>query len=133
MQVYILKIFLLCLELEVIREDVIDEVVKVVTLDEPLALVARVLGLPAQLVVGLLTFHEMPHWSAHHWDWTLVGKEEQLAGLVYLNSVTEELTCACVDGCNVVVIYTLLFSYQSVHENQLVDGPPTPRSCLDAS
>ncbi len=61
--------------------------------DQPLALVARVHGYPAQLVVWHLPLHEVPHLLSHHRDWVEVGQEEELACLVNLISSTEELSC----------------------------------------
>ena len=56
-------------ELEASGQHVIDKVVQVVSLDELLPLVARVHGHPAQLVIGYLPLHEVPHWLPHHRHW----------------------------------------------------------------
>ena len=54
-------------EFEVGGEDVINQVVKVVSLDESLALVARVHGCPAELVLRHFPLHEAPDGLPHHW------------------------------------------------------------------
>ena len=75
-------------------EDIINQVVKVVSLDEPLALVARVHGHPAELIFGSLPLHEAPNRLPHYWYRLHVWpKEQQLSRLVNLNPLTEELTC----------------------------------------
>ena len=52
---------------EVRREDIINQVIKVVSLDEPLALVARVHGCPAELVLRRFPLHEAPDRLPHYW------------------------------------------------------------------
>ena len=52
---------------EVRREDIINQVIKVVSLDEPLALVARVHGCPAELVLRHSPLHEALDRLPHHW------------------------------------------------------------------
>ena len=79
---------------EVRGEDIINQVVKVVSLDEPLALVARVHGCPAELILRSLPLHEAPDRLPHYWyRFHVRPKEQQLSRLVNLNPLTEELTC----------------------------------------
>ena len=60
------SLLLSLLEFEVSGEDVIHEVVKVGSINQPLSLVAWVHGSPAELVVSHLTLHEAPHRATHH-------------------------------------------------------------------
>ena len=80
-------------KLEVIRQNIIDQVVKVVSLNKSLALVARIHGYPAELVTWYLSLHEVPHLPTHHGNWVHGGKEEELARLINFVAITEELTC----------------------------------------
>ena len=81
-------------KLEVRGEDIVNYVVKVVSLDEPLALIARVHGCPAELIVRGLPLHEAPDRLPHDWHWVHVWpKQQQLSRLINLNPLTEELTC----------------------------------------
>ena len=52
---------------EVRGEDIINQVVEVVSLDEPLALVAGVHGCPAELILRSLPLHEAPDRLPHYW------------------------------------------------------------------
>ena len=52
---------------EVGGEDIINQVVEVVSLDESLALVTRVHGCPAELVLRCLPLHEAPDRLPHYW------------------------------------------------------------------
>ena len=66
------KLFLLLIGLpkfEIGGEDIINQIIKVVSLDEPLALVARVQGYPAELVLRHLPLHETPDRLSHYWYW----------------------------------------------------------------
>ena len=82
------------LELEVRREDVIHQVVEVAPLNQPLALVARIHGLPAQFLVWVwaLSLHEVPHRAAHHRHWCQIRKIEQLSNFINFDPLTHELT-----------------------------------------
>ena len=53
-------------EFEVSGEDVIHEVVKVGSINQPLPLIAWVHGSPAELVISRLTLHEAPHRATHY-------------------------------------------------------------------
>ena len=76
------------------REDIINQVIEVVSLDEPLALVAGIHGHPAKLVLRSLPLHEAPDRLPHYWYWLHIWpKEQQPSRLVNLNPLTEELTC----------------------------------------
>ena len=79
------------LEFEVSRKDVIDEVIKVVSIDQSLSLVAWVHGSPAELVISHLTLHEAPHRATHHRHWFLARQDEDRAHCINLNSLPEEL------------------------------------------
>ena len=64
----LLYIVLSLLEFEVSGEDVIHEVVKVGSINQPLALIAWVHGSPTELVIDHLTFHEAPYqWYVASW------------------------------------------------------------------
>ena len=52
---------------EVRGEDIINQVIEVVSLDEPLALVARIHGCPAELILRSLPLHEAPNRLSHYW------------------------------------------------------------------
>ena len=79
---------------EVRGEDIINQVVEVVSLDEPLALVAGVHGHPAELILRSLPLHEAPDRLPHYWYRLHVwSKEQKLSRLVNFNPLTEELTC----------------------------------------
>ena len=79
---------------EVGGEDVINQVVEVVSLDESLALVAGVHGCPAELVLRCLPLHKTPDRLPHYWYRLHVWpKKQQLSRLVNFNPLTEELTC----------------------------------------
>ena len=52
---------------EVREEDIINQVIEVVSLDEPLALVAGVHGCPAELILRSLPLHEAPDRLPHYW------------------------------------------------------------------
>ena len=68
----VFKLFLLLIGLpkfEIGGEDIINQIIKVVSLDEPLALVARVQGCPAELVLRHLPLHETPDRLSHYWYW----------------------------------------------------------------
>ena len=86
---------LLWLELEVRREDIINQVVKVVSLDEPLALVARVRGCPEELIIRSLPLHEAPDRLPHDWHWVHVWpkQQQQLSRLINVYPLMEELNC----------------------------------------
>lgn len=88
-------LFCVRFELEIRGEDVIHQVVQVAALNQPLALIARVHGLPAQLVlwVWYVSLHEVPDRMSHHWHWVHGGEEKQLASLINLNTTVQELTC----------------------------------------
>ena len=57
------------------------------------SLVTWVHGHPAELVAGYVVLHVGPDWLPHDRDRVLPGKIEQLLSWVYLNPLTEELTC----------------------------------------
>ena len=79
---------------EVRGEDIINQVIEVVSLDEPLALVARVHGCPAELILRSLPLHEAPDRLPHYWyRFHVWPKEQQLSRFVDLNPLMEELTC----------------------------------------
>ena len=80
-----------CSEAPLCIQHIIHEVVQVGPIDEPVSLVARVHGGPAELVVGSLSLHEAPHGTTHHGDWLLAWQQQDLAHLVNLNALTEEL------------------------------------------
>ena len=61
------------------------------SLNEPLALVARIHGDPAELIPGRVTLHEVPDGLAHDGHWFHVGQLQHPTGLVYLHSPAEEL------------------------------------------
>ena len=84
---------LMLIELELSGHDVIHKIVKVGAIDEALSLISLVHGGPAELVVFLLSLHEGPDWTTHHWDRLLVRHDQNLTNLIDLNSITEELTC----------------------------------------
>ena len=87
---------LLWLELEVRGEDIVNQIVKVVSLDEPLSLIARVHGCPAELIIRSLPLHEAPDRLPHDWHWVhFWPKQQQLSRLINLDPLTEELTCNC--------------------------------------
>ena len=79
---------------EVRGHDIIDEIVEVGSIDEPLSLVARVHGSPAELVITSLSLHEAPHRTTHHRNRLLVWHDQDLSHFVHLNALTEELTYA---------------------------------------
>ena len=79
--------------LEVCGHDIIDKIVEVGSIDEPLSLVARVHGSPAELVITSLSLHKAPHRTTHHRNRFLVWHDEDLSCLIYVHSLTEELTC----------------------------------------
>ena len=78
---------------EVRRHDIIDKIVKVGTINEPLSLVARVHGSPAELVIRSLSLHEAPHRTTHHRNRLLVWHDEKLSCLINVHSLAKELTC----------------------------------------
>ena len=78
---------------EICGHDIIDEIVKVGAIDEPLSLVARVHGSPAELVIRSLSLHEAPHRTTHHRNRLLVWHNEKFSCLIYVHSLAEELTC----------------------------------------
>ena len=80
------------LELEICGHDIIDKIVEVGSIDEPLSLVARIHGSPAELVIMSLSLHEAPHRTTHHRNRLLVWHDEDLTNFVHLNTLTEELT-----------------------------------------
>ena len=81
-------------EFEVGGEDIINQVIEVVSLDESLALVAGVHGCPAELVLRRLPLHKTPDRLPHYWYRLHVWpKKQQLSRLVNFNPLTEELTC----------------------------------------
>ena len=80
------------LELEICGHDIINEIVEVGSIDEPLSLVARVHGSPAELVIRSLSLHEAPHRTTHHRNRLLVRHDEDLTNFVHLNTLSEELT-----------------------------------------
>ena len=82
------------LEFEICGHDIIDEIVEVGSIDEPLSLVARVHGSPAELVITSLSLHEAPHRTTHHRNRLLVWHDQDLSHFVHLNALTEELTYA---------------------------------------
>ena len=84
---------LLLLEFKVGGEHIIDQVVKVGAINQPLSLVAWVHGGPAELVIRQFPLHEAPHWSAHHRHRLLVGHDQDLTDLIKFNSLAEELAC----------------------------------------
>ena len=88
----LLYIVLSLLEFEVSGEDVIHEVVKVGSINQPLALIAWVHGSPTELVIDHLTFHEAPHRATHHRHWFLARQDQDLTHCINLNSLPEELT-----------------------------------------
>ena len=61
---------------EVRGENIINQVVEVVSLDEPLALVAGVHGCPAELILRSLPLHEAPDRLPHYWYWLHVWPKE---------------------------------------------------------
>ena len=71
----------------------IDQIVKVGAIDQPLSLVAWVHGCPAELIILHLPLHEAPHWTTHHWHRLLVGHDQNLAHFINFNSLAEELAC----------------------------------------
>ena len=79
------------MELKVLSKDIINEVIKVVSFNEPLALVARVHGYPAKLVVRYVSFHKVPYLSTHHRNWVQGREEEELARFINLISIAKEL------------------------------------------
>ena len=78
---------------EVRGHDIIDEIVEVGSIDEPLSLVARVHGSPAELVITSLSLHEAPHRTTHHRNRLLVRHDQDLSRLINVHSLTEKLTC----------------------------------------
>ena len=80
------------LELEICGHDIINEIVEVGAIDEPLSLVARVHGSPAELVIRSLSLHEAPHRTTHHRNRLLVRHDKDLTNFVHLNTLAEELT-----------------------------------------
>ena len=84
---------LLLLELKVSGQDIVHEVVKVGSINQPLSLVAWVHGSPAELVISHLTLHEAPHRATHHRHWLLPWQDEDLTSLINLHSLPEKLTC----------------------------------------
>ena len=84
-------------ELELSREDVVHEVVKVGAINETLSLEARVHGYPA-VVAGVpsLSLHEGPHRLPLDWHRFLPWDHEDLTNHVQNHVVVEELTCAYV-------------------------------------
>ena len=93
----VFKLFLLLIGLpkfEIGEEDIINQVIKVVSLDEPLALVARVHGCPAELVLRRFPLHEAPDRLPHYWYWLHVwSKKQQPSRFINFNPLMEELTC----------------------------------------
>lgn len=81
------------LEGKISCKQTVHQVVQVVALDEPLPLVARVHGHPAQLVLGRLPLHEVPDWLTHHRHRLQVGtgQLQETTGLVHLHTISEEL------------------------------------------
>ena len=80
------------LECKLFREDIVDEVVEIVSFDELLSLVAWIHGRPTELVFRLISLHEVPDWLPHHSYWLHVGEKKKTTGLVYLNTWPEKLT-----------------------------------------
>jgi len=79
--------------LEVSGEDVIHEVIKVGSINQPLSLVAWVHGSPAELVIRNLMLHEAPHRATHHRHWLLARQDQYLTHCINLNSLPKELAC----------------------------------------
>ena len=98
--IQLLKLVLWC-KLELTRQHIIHQIVKVVTLQETLSLVAGVHGGPAQLVIFLLPLHEGPDRTTHHWDRIKGGEDQHATNLIYVHTRTEELAwegaCACME------------------------------------
>ena len=86
---------LLLVEFEVSGEDVIHEVVKVVSINQPLSLEAWVHGGPAELVISHLTLHEAPHGATHHGHWLLARQDQDLTHCINLNRLPEKLAYTC--------------------------------------
>ena len=82
-------------EFEVGGEDIINQVVEVVSLDESLALVAGVHGCPAELVLRRLPLHEtpdrLPHYRYRLHVWPKYSSST--SRLINLNHFMKELTC----------------------------------------
>ncbi len=75
------------------REDILDSVVPITTVNQPLSLVARVHGGPAELVVKHLPLHETPDRTTHHGHWLLRWKDQDLTNFINFNPFAEELAC----------------------------------------
>ena len=86
-------LFLSLLEFEVSGKDIIHEVVKIGSINQPLSLITWVHGSPAELVISHLTLHEAPHRATHHRHWFLARQDQDLTYCINLNSLPEELAC----------------------------------------
>ena len=87
------KILLDLLVLVLAGHDIIDEVIIVDSVNQPLSLVAGVHGGPAELVITSLPLHETPDRAMHDGNGLFVGHDQDLTDLVDLNTLAEELTC----------------------------------------
>ena len=86
-------------ELELCGEHVIYKVVKVVSINQALSLVARIHGCPAQCVVTChLSFHEGPQRLALNWYGLLSREEKNLAHTIQNHTLAEELAYKDGDG-----------------------------------
>ena len=81
------------LEVKLVNKNVLDNVIAMVSINESLSLVAVVHGSPAELIICLLSLHEAPDRTTHYRYRVLVRQDQDLAGLIDINSWTEELTC----------------------------------------
>ena len=75
------------------REQIVDNIVEVVSLDELLSLVAWIHGHPAKLILLLCSLHEVPHWLPHHGNWLHAWEQQESTCFSYLNSRPKKLSC----------------------------------------
>ena len=75
------------------REQIIDDIIEVVSLDELLSLVAWVHGHPAKLILLLFSLHEVPHRLPHHGNWLHAWEQQETTGLINFNSRPKKLSC----------------------------------------
>ena len=78
-------------EIEAFGEHIIDNIVQIVSFNELLSLVAWVHGRPTELMIFLVSLHEVPNWLPHHSHWLHAGKEKETSCLIDLDSRSEEL------------------------------------------
>lgn len=100
---------LLHLENKSIVKHIIDEIVEVIPLNEPVSLVAGVHGGPAKLVILYLSLHEAPDRTTHNGNRLHFWQQEELANGINLHTIAEELTChawIATRHCETIYIYS---------------------------